>query len=61
VLSVNSPKGIWSDPAGNVYVSDSTNRIFVQSAVDSTVTTFAGTTTAPDFAGDGLTLSNARL
>jgi sugar lactone lactonase YvrE len=54
------PRGIWTDFSGNIFVSDSTNRIFFQSIDDSTVTTFAGTTTA-GFAGDGLTLSNARF
>jgi hypothetical protein len=58
--ALTHPEGIWSDAAGNVFVSDSTNRIFVQSIGDSTVTVFAGSPTgAAGFAGDGMSLRNA--
>jgi sugar lactone lactonase YvrE len=57
------PKCMWTDAAGNMFVTDSSHRVLVQSITDGTVTTFAGIVNehGPAEDGDGLAANTAKL
>ena len=59
--TLNGPTGVFVDTAGHIYIADTNNhRIRRISAVDSTISTIAGTG-SPGFLGDGDLPTNARL
>ena len=59
--TLNGPSGVFVDVAGNIYIADTNHhRIRKIAAVDSTISTIAGTG-SPGFLGDGDLPSNARL
>ncbi|HXP87260.1 MAG TPA: IPT/TIG domain-containing protein [Bryobacteraceae bacterium] len=58
--SLNNPRGIVSDPAGNVYFCDFSNNRVRKIATDGTITTVAGTGVA-GYNGDNMPGTSARL
>lgn len=59
---LNDPWGIWQDPSGNVYVSDTTNcmvRVWVRAS--NVVNIFAGTGVCGAAAGDGGPATSAQM
>ena len=58
--ALNNPRGIVSDPAGNVYFCDFTNNRVRKIATDGTITTVAGTGVA-GYNGDNIPGTTARL
>jgi sugar lactone lactonase YvrE len=58
--SLSGPAGITVDPAGNLYIADTSNNRIRKVDTNGVITTFAGNGTAA-FAGDGGPASNASL
>ena len=50
---INQAQGVWSDPNGNVFISDTNNFILRWVTPTGQLTTFAGTPDAAGFLGDG--------
>ena len=50
---INQAQGVWSDPNGNVFISDTNNFILRWVTPTGQLTTFAGTPSSAGFAGDG--------
>lgn len=57
---LNTPNGIWVDPAGNVYISDTWNHRVRKVNTSGIISTFAGTG-VPGYSGDGFAATNAQL
>ena len=50
---INQAQGVWSDPNGNVFISDTNNQILRWVTPTGQLTTFAGTAASAGFVGDG--------
>ena len=51
--AINNAQGVWSDPNGNVFISDTNNHILRWVTPTGQLTTFAGTPDSAGFVGDG--------
>jgi hypothetical protein len=59
--AINNAQGVWSDPNGNVFFSDTNNFILRWVTPTGQLTTFAGTPQAAGFLGDGGFALSAKL
>lgn len=57
---LNTPNGVWVDPAGNVYIGDTWNHRVRKVNTSGIISTFAGTG-VPGYGGDGFAATNAQL
>jgi hypothetical protein len=55
------PEGVWSDPNGNIFISDTDNQILRWVTPTGQLTTFAGTPDSNGFLGDGGPALSAKL
>jgi hypothetical protein len=51
--ALNQAQGVWSDPNGNLFISDTNNQILRWVTPTGQMTTFAGTPDSAGFSGDG--------
>jgi len=58
---LNAPSSVALDPAGNLYIADTTNNFIRKVAVGGIITTFAGSGSSGGFGGDGGPATSALL
>jgi uncharacterized protein (TIGR03437 family) len=58
---LNAPSGVALDSAGNIYIADTDNQLIRKVATNGVISTFAGTSGVPGFAGDGGKATSAKL